>query len=266
MIHPDILKNKVALITGSSQGVGAELAKCFCEQGYHVILVDYNKDLGLEMENRLQGCSKFYHCDLSDETQVDSLAALLNNHYRAIDVIIHNARSPAKEKDPIQNLDKEWDSSIKVMLKNPIRLNHLLLTLIKKSSNPSILFIGSTNSYFISQQPLSYHVVKGALSQTVRYLACEYGQLKIRVNLLNPGIIDIPGRPRKNPELFREVVEAVIPLKRAVTAREVGECCLFLASDKARYFTGSSVDLDGGEHLKDHFSLAMSQTISKTTI
>jgi dehydrogenase/reductase SDR family protein 4 len=264
---PDILKNKKknALITGASQGIGAEIASSFISKGYFVILVDYNEILGYEQAEKLGEAAKFYSCDLSDSEQVHNLAASLKKDFETIDAIVHNAKAPAQEKDILFNLEKEWDHTMKVMVKHPILLGHLLLELLKKSENASITYIGSTNSQFISHQPLSYHITKGALYQTVRYLACEYGPHKIRVNLLNPGIVDVPGRTRKNPEIFQKIIQHTIPLQRTALAKEVGMCCLFLASEEAKYLTGSSLDLDGGEHLKDHFHLMMSHLATTTS-
>lgn len=262
---PGILKNKskIALITGAGQGIGAEIASCFRAKDYFIILVDYNEKLGMAQEKKLGEMSKFYPCDLSDSAQVNALADSLKKEFDVIDTIIHNAKAPAQERDIFSNLEKEWDLTTRVMLKHPILLGHLLLEELKKSENPSITYIGSTNSHFISHQPLSYHMIKGALNQITRYLACEYGAHKIRVNLLNPGIVDVPGRTRKNPELFEKIVQHTIPLQRTASAQEVGMCCLFLASAEAKYLTGSSLDLDGGEHLKDHFHLMMSHLGTK---
>jgi 3-oxoacyl-[acyl-carrier protein] reductase len=263
---PDTSKDRpqVVLITGAAQGIGAEIARSFLSQERRcfVAFVDCNQNVGLEQERKLGKMAKFYPCDLSDRSQVEALANQLRADFGTIDVIIHNAKSPAKEQDLLLNLEREWDQTFKVMLKHPILLNHLLLESLKTSKNPSILYIGSTNSQFVSQQPLSYHVVKGSLLQTVRYLACEYSRHRVRVNLLNPGIVDIPGRERKNPQLFQQVVESVIPLQRTALAREVGAFCLFIASDAAQYLTGASLDLDGGEHLKDHFHLMMSRCVN----
>ena len=252
-------KRKIALITGAAQGIGAEIAKSFINKGYFVAFVDCNEQHGIEQEQILGGSAKFYLADLADQAQVEELSVRLHADYESIDAVIHNAKSPAKEKELYKNLETEWDPSFRVMLKHPILLNHLLLDLLKKSLNPSILYIGSTNAHFISQQPLSYHVVKGALSQAVRYLACEYAPHNIRVNLLHPGIVSVPGRTRRNPELFQQAIESVIPLKRAVLASEIGNCSVFFASEDARYITGASLDMDGGEHLKDHFHLLISQ-------
>jgi len=259
----DILKNKikVALITGAAQGIGSVIADSFCKKGYFVAFVDINKHLGLEKEAELKSrgySAKFYECNLEDEKQIRLLAQVLHKDLNQIDVIVNNAKHPSRERDIVNNLELEWDAAFRIMLKHPILLGHLLLNLLQKSTNASIVNIGSTNAHFISQQPLSYHVVKGALSQATRYLACEYGKMNIRVNLLHPGIVDIPGRVRKKADLFKAAVEQVIPLRRTALAEEVGDCALFLASDEAKYINGVALDLDGGEHLKDHFHLAYS--------
>lgn len=252
---------RVAIITGAGQGVGSVIAESFAHKGYKVALVDINKEAGKEQEIKLQEkglAAKFFFCDLSEETSVRALCDALSHDFAHIDVIIHNAKSQIREKDMLLNLTNEWDTTFKVMLKHPLLMNHLLRGLLRKSSNASIINIGSTNAYFISQQPLAYHVVKGALQQATRYLACEYGSDKIRVNLLHPGIIQVPGRVRRQLELFEKTVEQVIPLRRIAKAEEVASACFFLASDEAQFVTGSTIDLDGGEHLKDHFSLVMS--------
>jgi len=267
-LHRDTLKNnsKTAVVTGAAQGIGAEIARTFVERGFSVALVDINEELGFEQERSLGSRAKFYRCDLSNKMEIHSLARSLCTNFETIDTVIHNAKSPAREKEIFENLDKEWDLSIQVMLKHPLLLTQLLFDSLKKSSNPSVLFIGSTNSRFISQQPLSYHVIKGALGHAIRYLACEYGLHKVRVNLLNPGIVDVPGRQRKNPQLFQQAVEAVIPLKRTALAREVADVCLFFSSEEAKYVTGTSFELDGGEHLKDHFHLVLSSIANEPSV
>lgn len=250
---------KVALITGAAQGIGSVIAQTFCKKGYFVAFIDINKQMGEEKENefkKLGYSAKFYECDLSNEEAIKQLAQRLQKDFDSIDVIVNNAKHPSKERDILNNLLTEWDSAFRIMLKHPLLLAQLLIPLLQKSDNASIINIGSTNAHFISQQPLSYHVVKGALSQATRYLACEYGKINIRVNLLHPGIVDVPGRSRRKADLFQKAVEQVIPLGRTALAEEVGNCCLFLASDQAKYINGVALDLDGGEHLKDHFHLA----------
>lgn len=261
-LPPDTLKNKkVALITGAAQGIGATIADCFGKKGYSIAFIDIDRQRGEEKETDLKNCgikAKFYECNLENEAEIKKIATEIHRDWDCIDVIVNNARYPAKEREIAKNLETEWDVAFRIMLKHPILLGHLLLDLLQKSHNGSIINIGSTNAHFVSQQPLSYHVTKGALAQTTRYLACEYGKKSIRVNLLHPGIVDVPGRSRKKADLFQTAVEQVIPLQRTALAEEVGNCCVFLASDEAKYINGVALDLDGGEHLKDHFHLAYS--------
>lgn len=259
--HHVTLKNKVVIITGAAQGIGAGIAKKFAENNFFVVLIDINYEQGKSQEEKLNNLgykAKFYPCDLSNLQQVQELARLLSHDFETIDVIINNAKGITKEKDNLLNLTLEWDAAFKVMLKHPIILFELLLDNLKKSENASIINIGSTNAQFISSQPLAYHVIKGSLYQATRYLACSYGAYKIRVNLLHPGIVQIPERIKNLNAMHQKTLEHVIPLQRAASVEEVGDCCLFLSSSAAKYITGTEMTLDGGEHLKDHFQLAYS--------
>jgi len=268
--HPlqDILKNdqKVVFLTGAAQGIGSFIANCFAQEGYFVAFADVNREKGVAKEKELHEkgfTSKYYYSDLSDEKSVRELAEMVRADVPQIDVIVNNAKIPSREKEVLPNIENEWDDSFKAMLKHPILFSQLVYDLLQNSKNASIIFIGSTNAFYISQQPMSYHVVKGALLQTTRYLACEYGKDNIRVNLLHPGVVDIPDRvkKKKSPQYF-DTIERVIPLKRIAMAEEVGHSCVFLASDQAKYITGISMNLDGGEHLKDHFHLAYSNAMN----
>lgn len=251
------MKDNTLIVTGGASGIG----RCICEEyanlGWTVLILDINIDAGITLKNWLSKNTAvfFYYVDLSDQHSVKKVASEIADNHPTIDCIIYNARSNYSSSDVKSNLFYEFDRDFNIFIKSPLILSELLIENLSRSSNACITFVGSTNSSFISHQPLSYHVCKGALIQAVRYCAVNWGALNIRVNLLNPGIVDVPGRPRKNLDFFKRVVKSVIPLGRTALAQEVASLCLFLSSESARYITGTTINLDGGEHLKDHFSL-----------
>ena len=119
----------------------------------------------------------------------------------------------------------------------------------------SIVNIGSTNAFFVSHQPLAYHVAKAGLIQLTRYLACEFGSDGIRVNCICPGLVDIydNNKPLTSDPANKAITELSVPLRRAAFAEEIAEAVLFLCS--SAYITGQVLTLDGGISLNDHFHL-----------
>lgn len=252
------MKNKTIIITGGAAGIGKSICEAYAKLGWTILILDINSEAGLTLKNELSKITTafFYSCDFSNSDSIREVAALINTNHLILDAIIHNARAPYTSSSITANLNNEFNRDLNIFISSPLLLSELLIDNLSRGIDPCITFIGSTNSSFVSHQPLSYHVCKGALLQAVRYLAVSWGSLNIRVNLLNPGIVDVPGRPRNNLNIFTQAVKAVIPLGRTALSDEVASACIFLSSMQARYITGITINLDGGEHLKDHFSLA----------
>jgi len=245
-------------VTGGASGIGKSVCIKYAELGWIVVILDINSIAGEELRKELSAITTayFYECDFSVLTSVKSTTKLLKNNHPSLNLIIHMARGPYQSNNISENIDGEMERDFNVYVRSPLWMCENLLENLKIGKESSIIFIGSTNSNFISHQPLSYHIFKGALLQLVKFLAVSWGSNNIRVNLVNPGVVDVPGRSRNNLDIFSEVVKSVIPLGRTALSTEVADVCLFLSSPQASYITGTSIDLDGGEHLQDHFSLA----------
>jgi NAD(P)-dependent dehydrogenase (short-subunit alcohol dehydrogenase family) len=127
-----------------------------------------------------------------------------------------------------------------------------------ESGGGSVLNMGSTNAFFISHQPVAYHVAKAGLLHLTRYLAHEFAPHGIRVNCICPGLVDLydDNRPLTGNPLNREVTELAVPLRRASTGADIAEAALFLCADSAACITGEVLTIDGGLGLADHFHLA----------
>lgn len=252
------MKNKTVIVTGGTSGIGESICKEYANLGWEVLILGRNSIAGEALKVELSKISSaiFYYCDLSIPDSIQKTAKEISRNHPSINSIIHNAKGPYTTNSIADNLNNEIDRDFNIFIRSPLILCELLYSNLVKSQDAAITFIGSTNSSFISHQPLSYHVCKGALMQAVRFLAASWGPRNIRVNLVNPGIVDVPGRSRKNINIFSKAIKAVIPLGRTALASEVATACIFLSSSNALYITGTTINLDGGEHLKDHFSLA----------
>ncbi len=252
------MKSKTILITGGASGIGKSFCEAYAKLGWIILILDINFEGGQALKNELSKITTafFYSCDFSNSDSIRGVATLINADHPSLDAIIHNARAPYTSSSIADNLNNEFNRDFNIFISSPLLLSELLINNLSRGIDPCITFIGSTNSSFISHQPLSYHICKGALLQVIRYLAVSWGPLNIRVNLVTPGIVDVPGRSRNNLNIFTQAVKAVIPLGRTALSDEVASACIFLSSTQARYITGTTITLDGGEHLKDHFNLA----------
>ena len=262
------MKSKTIIVTGGASGIGKSVCIRYAELGWCVIFLDIDTLAGESLRKELCKVTTayFYECDFSVLSSVKSASNLIKNNHPSINLIIHMARGPYESKNISENISFEMERDFNIFIRSPLYMCEKILENLKLGGSSSIIFIGSTNSNFISHQPLSYHVFKGALLQLVKFLAVSWGGSDIRVNLVNPGVVEVPGRLRNNADIFSEVVKSVIPLERVASSTEVADVCLFLSSSQASYITGTSIDLDGGEHLKDHFSLAYKIIESKETL
>jgi len=252
------LKNKTVIITGGASGIGKSICEHYAKLGWTILILDIDEECGMALKSELSVISDahFYYCDFSNLKSTKNAGNLIRSNHPTIDCIIHNARAPNNSKNIAANLSNEISRDFNVLIHSPLLLSELLIENLSNGRDPCVTFIGSTNSSFVSHQPLSYHICKGALIQAVRFLAASWGARNIRVNLLNPGIVEVPNRPKKNLELFTKAIKASIPLGRAASTSDISSACIFLSSDNAQYMTGSTINLDGGGNLLDHFHIA----------
>lgn len=252
--------SSVVMITGAAQGIGKVLAMKFGLAGAKVVLVDIKKQLGLEVLNYFRNLgidAHFIHVDLQEENQIEKMILEAVKIYGGLDVLINNARVPLSKKRFPMSLE-DWDKALDVMLKAPAVATGFALPYLEKSHNGCVINISSTNSFLISEQPLTYHLAKASILQLTRHLAVELASKKIRVNAICPGLVDIEDRrPMLSQEPVNQfLIEHVVPLQRTAAPDEIGELALFLASNRASYITGQSYVIDGGMSLCDQFAVA----------
>src|SRR3990167_6594475 len=254
------LKGKVGIITGSARGIGATTAKKLATLGAHIILADLNESGCREVADQIAvigGIAHVFSLDLNDDSQLQALTDFTVEKFSKIDFLINNAR-PRFDFTNYYDIAKEWDLAINVLLKAPAFLSRHVIPKMIENGGGCIINISSTNAFFISQQPASYHIAKSGLLQLTKYLAHEFGKKNIRVNAVCPGLVDIPNEERvlsSNPD-FALAIDLAVPLQRAARDTEIADLISFLISPLASYLNGEVITIDGGVGLSDHFNLA----------
>lgn len=261
------LKNKVALVTGAARGIGRVIAQELAKAELRVIVTDIQEETGKSVVEDILSSGHeafFIKGDLRSEKAIKDIIDTGVQHFGRLDIVINNAR-PDLRILPFEGSLSEWDLAMDVLLKAPALLTKYAVTELRKVGGGSIINIGSTNAFFVSHQPMVYHVAKAGLIQLTRYLACEFGSEGVRVNCVCPGLVDIydNNKPLTSNPINKAIVEFSVPLKRAAVAEEIAEAVLFLCSNSSAYITGQVLTLDGGITLNDHFHLARKGFINK---
>ena len=244
------LKNKVALVTGASQGLGLAIARRFSLEGARVFLGDIKEDQGraAAAEITSQGAQAwFVRLDVADEKSWTSAMAALIDRAGKLDVLVNNAGINIRQ--PIEEMSVEsLDIMLAVNVRGPFLGIKHTLPLMRKSGGGSIISMGSVCSLIGHKfTPEAYTLTKGAISQLTKSVAVRYAKDNIRTNILCPSTVETPlvQEMMKNPERRQERLGEV-PLGRLARMEDVAGAALYLASEEASFINGVAFPVDGG--------------------
>ena len=252
-------ENKVALITGGAQGIGAGTAEMLATDGAQVAIVDRSTEKAEEFTSRL--VKEGHHAvsitaDISTQDGCEFAISQVIKEFGTLDFIVNNA-APGRNKVYIGQLSNaDWDEHANVVLQATVWVSEFAEPYLKQSGAASIVNLSSGVATKITLQHCSwpYHVSKAGLEHLTRYLACRFGEYNIRVNAVAPGLVDRrEGTKISDSPANRKIIENIVPLRRAATAEEIGSIVSFLCSQEASYLTGQTLVVDGGLALNEVF-------------
>lgn len=242
-------RNKVAIVTGSGQGIGAAIAWKLGSLGAHVILAEVDESKGRFRERwlRERGIdSLFIKTDVSDEEQVRNMVRKTVERYGRIDVLVNNAGIGLPPKELFDQTIEEWNRVIDVNLKG-VWLCSKYVAMEMRDKGGVIVNIASTRALQSEPGTEPYSASKGGVVSLTHSLAISLAKYGIRVVCVSPGWVDtsewqIP--PRK-PELTR-LDNLQHPAGRVGNPLDIANVVAFLASDEAAWITGANIVVDGG--------------------
>src|SRR5690625_1026145 len=239
------LQNKVALITGGASGIGEATVRLFVEEGAQVIIADINGVNGKKLATELGKQVMFVQTDVTEEASVLQLIEKINEAFGTIDILFNNAGQMGPIK-PSEQLEKtSWDQVIAVNLTGLFLVTKYVVPLMKNAGSGSIVNNASVLGHIGQAETLANTTTKGGVINLTRTLALEYASDNIRVNAVSPGYINTPLVQALADDQKAEFI-ARQPLGRLGNPREVAQAVLFLASDEARFITGTNLFVDGG--------------------
>ena len=240
------LAKKVALITGAAQGLGAEIARRFHNEGATVFLGDVRVEEGEKIAGELEG-AVFLHLDVTSEQSWEAaLAAVLAKAGR-LDILVNNAGINIRKNIEEMPADA-LDSMLAVNVKGPFLGIKHALPIMRAAGGGTILNMSSVCGLVGHKYTNeAYTTTKGALTLLTKSVATRYAKDNIRCNSVHPSTVDTPlvqavlQDPARRAERFGEV-----PLGRLATAADVASAFVFLASDEASFINGAAFPVDGG--------------------
>lgn len=245
------LKDKVAIITGSSSGIGKAIAERFAKEGMKVVINYFHhkedaEKLAQEINNKNSEAILVY-ADVKKEDDIKNLLAQALDKFGKLDVWVNNAGTQKPFPSHELPLD-EWQSVIDTNLTSVFLGSRTALEyFISKNIKGSIINISSIHQKVPWAQYVHYAASKGGIKLLTETLALEYGKKGIRVNAIAPGGIDTPIN-EKNMEDPRqkEEDEKMIPLGYIGYPEEIANVAAWLASNESSYVTGATIFADGG--------------------
>jgi 3-oxoacyl-[acyl-carrier protein] reductase len=243
-----LLESKVAIITGGSRGIGKSICESFAQNGCNVAFTYNNsKESAESLVKELNGSgikAKAYKSDASNFDDATKLVEDVLNDFGKIDILVNNAG--IKKDNLLMRMEKsDFDSVINTNLSSVFNLTKASIKTFLKQRNGSIINISSVVGVKGNAGQSNYSASKAGIIGFSKSIALELGSRNIRSNVIAPGFIETDMTNSLSEDVINSWKES-IPLKRGGNPSDVGNACVFLASDLSSYITGQTLHVDGG--------------------
>jgi 3-oxoacyl-[acyl-carrier protein] reductase len=243
------LKNKVALITGGSRGIGQAISLALASNGAKVsVAYHHNQDLAIKVISSIKkngGQALAHQMEVTERSSVRQVLSDTNRHFGGIDFLINNA-GINKPTDFDQISEVDWDQIMSVNLKGPFICAQEAIPFLRQRGGGSIVNIGSVSGQYGGPRTAHYAASKGGLISLGQVIARFGAQYNIRCNTVSAGLIssDMADAGMQS-EAVRKAAESII-LKRFGTKEEVARAVVFLCSEDSSYITAQTINVNGG--------------------
>lgn len=245
-----ILKGKVALVTGGNSGIGFGTAKSLVEAGAFVYITGRRKEQLDEAVAKLGNNAKAIQADVTNKTAMEAVASIIKTEKGSLDIVFANAGGG--NPIPFEEITEEYmDRTYNVNVKGVVFTVQSMLPILKDGS--SIILNASITAYMGLQGFGIYAATKAAVRSFARSWTTDLKERKIRVNALSPGVVPTEGYRTEQGMTEQQIQDYVgrvtdeIPVGRVGTAEDIGNAVVFLASEASSFITGIELTVDGGQ-------------------
>ena len=246
------LAGKVAIVTGSTRGIGRGIAEELARAGARVVVSSESEGDTADVGEAMRGQGFEVHgiaCDVTDDAALTALVAATAAYFGGIDILVCNAGITGQAGSTA--LD-DLDAVMAVNLRSAVALTNLALPEIAKRGGGSVVLISSLSGLRGNKAINAYALTKAGLAQLARNLAVQWGPRNIRVNAISPGLIRTEfSAPLMADDAFMAKRMAMTPLRRVGETSEIAGPAVFLCSPAGAFVSGHNLVVDGGTLITD---------------
>ena len=243
------LKDKVAVVTGSTSGIGIGIAKLFASEGAKVVICGRRQEKGQAVVDE----ATYHFMDITATESIEQLFSDTEAKYGKIDILVNNAANVGLKDGRVDELTLEmWDAIFQSDIRGTFFATKCVLPYMEKIGGGSIINIGSMASCLGDLGSTAYACAKAGVDKLTQYTALQYGKQNIRCNCVRPGLIVTPQNEAYVPQALKDIFLSNIMVNRYGCPEDIGHMCVYLASDESCYVTGQIINVDGG--LNSHVS------------
>jgi len=244
------LTSKIAIVTGASRGIGAEIAKLLAAHGAHVIVSSRKQaDCQAVVDGIVAegGSAEAFACHIGEMEQIDALHAHVAKTHGRLDILVNNAATNPYFGHILHTDPSVFQKTVDVNIRGYFYMSTHGARLMAKNGGGSIVNVASVNGVVPGFQQGIYSITKAAVISMTKAFAVECAEQGVRCNALLPGLTDTKFASVlvNTPAILKQAL-AHVPMRRVAQPSEMAGAALYLASDAASYTTGAVLNVDGG--------------------